>query len=113
MHRLSETDNPSLNSPSKLTDKVGRIVHSKLKPFPFEIKTYYNISMHKIILEMEYFINSMIYQVLKFFKRITSFYPQMIIRPPFCFEDAKNTGLIIFNSLKQKNIIFNFFVNRN
>ena len=29
---------------------------------------------------MEYFINSMIYQMLKFFKRITSFYPEMILR---------------------------------
>ena len=36
-----ETDNPSSNCPSKLTDKVRRIVHSKLKPFPFQIKTYY------------------------------------------------------------------------
>ena len=25
----------------------------------------------------------------------------------------KNTGLLIFNSLKQKKLIFNFFVNRN
>ena len=40
-HRLSETDNPSSNCPSKLTDKVRRIAHSKLKPFPFQIKTYY------------------------------------------------------------------------
>ena len=30
VHRLSETDNPSSNCPSKLTDKVRRIVHSKL-----------------------------------------------------------------------------------
>ena len=29
VHRLSETDNPSSNFPSKLTDKVRRIVHSK------------------------------------------------------------------------------------
>ena len=41
VHRLSETDNLSSNCPSKLTDKVRRIVHSKLKPFPFQIKTYY------------------------------------------------------------------------
>ena len=41
VHRLFETDNPSSNCPSKLTDKVRRIVHSKLKPFPFQIKTYY------------------------------------------------------------------------
>ena len=37
----------------------------------------------------------------------------MILRPLFCFEDAKNTGLLMFNSLKQKKLIFNFFVNRN
>ena len=41
VHRLIETDNPSSKCPSKLTDKVRRIVHSKLKPFPFQIKTYY------------------------------------------------------------------------
>ena len=41
VHRLSETDHPSSKCPSKLTDKVRRIVHSKLKPFPFQIKTYY------------------------------------------------------------------------
>ena len=69
--------------------------------------------MRKIILEMEYFINSMIYQKLKFFQRMTSFYPEMILRPLFCFEDTKNTGLLIFNSSKQKKLIFNFFVNRN
>ena len=39
--RLSGTDNPSSNCPSKLADKVGRIVHSKLKPLHFQIKTYY------------------------------------------------------------------------
>ena len=36
----------------------------------------------------------------------------MILRPLFSFEDTKNTGLLIFNSLKQKKLIFNFFVNR-
>ena len=37
----------------------------------------------------------------------------MILRPLFRFEDKKNTGLLIFNFLKQKKLIFNFFVNRN
>ena len=37
----------------------------------------------------------------------------MILRPLFCFKDTKNTGLLIFNSLKQKKLIFNFFVNCN
>ena len=37
---------------------------------------------------------------------------EMILRP-FCFKDKKNTGLVISNSLKQKKLIFNFFVNRN
>jgi len=32
---------PSSNCPSKLTDKVRRIVHSKLKLFHFQIKKYY------------------------------------------------------------------------
>ena len=41
VHRLSEMDNPSSNCPSKLMDKVRRIVHSKLKLFHFQIKTYY------------------------------------------------------------------------
>ena len=36
----------------------------------------------------------------------------MILRPLFCFKDTKNTVLLIFNSLKQKKLIFNFFVNR-
>ena len=36
----------------------------------------------------------------------------MILRPLFCFKDTKNTGLLIFNSLKQKKLIFNFVVNR-
>ena len=34
----------------------------------------------------------------------------MILRPLFCFKD---TGWLIFNFLKQKKLIFNFFVNRN
>ena len=38
--RLSETDNSYPNCPSKLTNKVRWIVHSKLKPFRFETKTY-------------------------------------------------------------------------
>ena len=37
----------------------------------------------------------------------------MILNPLFCFKDTKNTGELIFNSLKQKNLIFNFFVNSN
>ena len=41
VHRLSETNNRSSNCPSKLTNRVRWIVHSKLKPFPFQIKTYY------------------------------------------------------------------------
>ena len=41
VHRLSETDNPYPNCPSKLTDEVRWIVHSKLKPFHFQTKTYY------------------------------------------------------------------------
>ena len=40
---------------------------------------------------------------------MTSLYPETVI----CFEDTKNTGLVIFTSLKQKKLILNFFVNRN
>ena len=41
VHRLSQMDNPSSNCPSKLMDIVRRIVHSRLKLFHFQIKTYY------------------------------------------------------------------------
>ena len=41
VHRLSETDNPSSNCLSKLMDEVRRIIRLKLKPFHFQIKTYY------------------------------------------------------------------------
>ena len=116
---------PSSNCPSQLKDKVRRIVHSKLKLFHFQIKTYYlsdanhqmdnlslvwnshfccnecrapalswafacllcfftkiifkltiDISMCKIMLEVIYFIKSMIYQMLKLFKRIAYFIPR-------------------------------------
>ena len=36
----------------------------------------------------------------------------MILRPLFCFEDKKNTALLIFNSLKEKKLIINFLVER-
>ena len=35
----------------------------------------------------------------------------MILRPLFCFEDTKNTGLLI--KKEKKKSIFNFLVNRN
>ena len=66
-----------------------------------------NISMRKMILEVE-FLKSMIYEILKIFGKIT-FHPEMILRHLF----LKSTGLLIFNSLKQKKLIFNVFVNRN
>ena len=50
---------------------------------------------------------------VKSFQKNSLFHPEMILRPLFCFKDTKNTGLLIFNSLKQKKLIFNFFVNRN
>ena len=37
----------------------------------------------------------------------------MIQRRLFWFKDTKNTGWLIFTFLKQKKLIFNFFVNRN
>ena len=49
--------------------------------------------------------------MLKFFKRIAYFIPRW--RPLFYLKVRKNTGLLTFNSLKQKKLIFNLFVNRN
>ena len=68
--------------------------------------------MRKIILEVEY---CMQYDVLndKIFQKNSLFHPEMILRPLFCFKVRKNTGLLIFNSLKQRKLILNFFVNRN
>ena len=37
----------------------------------------------------------------------------MIRRPLLWFKDTKNAGELIFNFLKQKKLIFNFFVNCN
>ena len=50
---------------------------------------------------------------VKIFQKNSLFHPEMILRPVFCFKDTKNTALLIFNSLKQKKLIFNFVVNRN
>ena len=47
----------------------------------------------------------------KIFQKNSLFHPEVILRLLFCFKVRKNTGL--FNSLKQKELIFNFFVNRN
>ena len=68
--------------------------------------------MRKIILEVEHFIKTMIRQLLKFFETNGLFHPEMILRPLFCFEDTKNTGLLTFNSLEQKKLVFNFVINR-
>ena len=45
-----------------------------------------DISVGKIMLEVEYFIKSMICQMLKFFKRtaLLILYPEMTRRPLFC-----------------------------
>ena len=63
--------------------------------------------------EVEYFIKRMIYQMLKFFKRIAYFMPRWSEDLYFALKIQKETGQLIFNSLKQKKLIFNFFVNRN
>ena len=68
--------------------------------------------MRKIILEVEYCMKQDLSNV-KIFQKNSLFHPEMILRPLFCFKVRKNTGLLIFNSLKQKELIFNFFVNRN
>ena len=68
--------------------------------------------MRKIILEVEYCMKQDLLNV-KIFQKNSLFHPEMIPRPLFCFKVRKNTGLLIFKSLKQKKEIFNFFVNRN
>ena len=67
--------------------------------------------MCKIILEVEYFIKSMIYQMLKFFKRIAYFIPRW--SEDFYFDLKIQKKYRLFNFVKQKKLIFNFFVNRN
>ena len=71
-----------------------------------------NISMRKMILEVGY-SKSMIYEILKIFRRITFFIPRWSYDIYFAWKIQKNTGLLILNSLKQRNNIFNFIVNRN
>ena len=120
VHRLSQTDNPSSNCPSKLMDNFMRVVHSKLKLFHFKLRhiTYpariikritisvknecrtqafswafaclllifhkskiiFKLTIDISMCKVEYFIKSMIYQMLKFFKRIAYFIPR-------CSED--------------------------
>ena len=65
--------------------------------------------MRKIILEVEYFLKSIIYQMLKFFKRTAYFIPRWS-------EDlySKKYRLIYILLFETKEvIIFNIFVNRN
>ena len=68
--------------------------------------------MRKIILEVEHCMKYDLSNVKNFQKNSLSD-PEMILRPLFCFKVRKNTSLLIFNSLKKKKLIFNFFVNRN
>ena len=68
--------------------------------------------MRKIILEVEHCMKYDLSNVKNFQKNSLS-HPEMILRPLFCFKVRKNTSLLIFNSLKKKKLIFNFFVNRN
>ena len=51
--------------------------------------------------------------MLKFFKRIAYFIPRWSEDLYFELKIQKNTGSLIFNFLKQKKLVFNFFVNRN
>ena len=44
---------------------------------------------------------------------MTHFIPRWSEDIYFALKIQKNTGLLIFNSLKEKKLIFNFFVNRN
>ena len=45
---------------------------------------------------------------VKLFQKNSLFHPETT-----CFKHKKNTGLVIFNSLKQNKLVLNFFVNRN
>ena len=47
------------------------------------------------------------------FQKNSLFHPEMVLTPLFCFKVRKNTGLLIFNSLKPKKFIVNFLVNLN
>ena len=51
-----------------------------------------DISMCKIILEVEYFVKSTIYQMLKFFKRIACFTCRDDLKTFVLLKDKKNTG---------------------
>ena len=57
-----------------------------------------DFSMCKIILEVEYFLKSMIYQYdlsnVEIFQKNSLFHPKMIRRPLFWFEDTKKYRLI-------------------
>ena len=46
--------------------------------------------------------------MLNFFKRIASFYPEIILRALLALKIQKNTGLLIFNSLRQKTYFLTF-----
>ena len=48
--------------------------------------------MGEIMLEVEYFMKSMIYQMLKFFKRIADFIPRWSEDLYFALKIQKNTG---------------------
>ena len=71
-----------------------------------------DISKCKIILEVEYFIKSMIYQMLEFFKRIAYFISRWSKDLYFDLKIQKNT-VKQRNKKKRKKLILNFFVNRN
>ena len=47
------------------------------------------------------------------FQKNNLFHPAILPKTFILLKDTKNTGLLIFNSLKEKKLIFNFFVNRN
>ena len=63
------------NSNTDSEEKVGN--HAKMQKETNSLIFFFvvNISMRKIILKVEYF-KSMIYQILKFFKRIGCFIPR-------------------------------------
>ena len=69
-----EMDHPSESSLCTVARALPTDTLLFFKKIIFKLTIY--IPMCKIILEVEYFIKSMIYQMLKFFKRIAYFIPR-------------------------------------
>ena len=102
-----QTDNPSHTNNASLVwkrplvlkwmSRSGLKLGVRASAFSFSQRLFLNWLLTflrvKIISEVQYFIKSMIYQMLKFFKS-SLFHPEMIRRPLFWFKDTKKYRLI-------------------